>query len=105
MARKHLNEQEFEAVLTGGQPVILDFFATWCGPCKALGPVVEELAEQYEGRAVVAKVDVDEQRALAMRLGVLSVPTVIFLKDGKEAARRVGVQPREEYTQLLDSLL
>ena len=105
MELKHLNAQEFEAVKTGSQPALIDFSAVWCGPCKMLAPVLEQLAERYDGKAVVAKVDVDEQRELALSLGISAVPTVIFLKDGKEADRKVGVQPEEEYVQTLDGLL
>ncbi len=105
MELKHLNEQEFQAALAGTQPAVIDFFATWCGPCKALGPTMETLAERYADRALVAKVDVDQQRALAMRYGVMSVPTVVFFKNGSEVGRKVGAYPLEEYTALLDSLL
>lgn len=73
---------------------MIDFFATWCGPCKMLGPVMEQLADRYDGKAVVAKVDVDEQQMLAIQYGVMSVPTVLFLKNGEEVGRLVGVQPQ-----------
>ena len=105
MELKHLNTQEFEAVLQGSQPAMIDFSAVWCGPCKILGPVMEELAHRYDGRAVVAKVDVDEQRELAIRYRVMSVPTVIFLKNGKEVDRKIGVREAEEYAETLDAYL
>ena len=75
------------------------------GPCQILAPVMEKLAEQYDGKAVVAKVDVDEQQMLAIQYGVMSVPTVLFLKNGEEVGRLVGVQPAETYAQTLDKLL
>ena len=102
---KHLNAQEFEAILQSGQPAMIDFSAVWCGPCQILAPVMEKLAEQYDGKAVVAKVDVDEQRELAIQYRVMSVPTVIFLKDGKEVDRKIGVREPAEYTERLDACL
>ena len=105
MELKHLNAQEFEAILQSGQPAMIDFSAVWCGPCQSLAPVMEKLAEQYDGKAVVAKVDVDEQRELAIQYRVMSVPTVIFLKDGKEVDRKIGVREPAEYTERLDACL
>ena len=105
MELKHLNAQEFEAILQGDKPAMIDFSAVWCGPCQILAPVMEELAARYDGRAVVAKVDVDEQRELAIRYRVMSVPTVLFLKNGEEVDRKVGVREPVEYTELLDTLL
>ena len=105
MELKHLNAQEFETILQSGQPAMIDFSAVWCGPCQILAPVMEKLAEQYDGKAIVAKVDVDEQQMLAIQYGVMSVPTVLFLKNGEEVGRLVGVQPAETYAQTLDKLL
>ena len=105
MELKHLNEQEFNTVKNGTKPAMIDFFATWCGPCKMLGPVMEQLADRYDGKAVVAKVDVDEQRELAIQYRVMSVPTVLFIKDGKVVDRKIGVREPEEYTNLLDTLI
>ena len=98
MELKHLNEQEFNTVKNGTKPAMIDFFAM-------LGPVMEQLADRYDGKAVVAKVDVDEQQMLAIQYGVMSVPTVLFLKNGEEVGRLVGVQPAETYAQTLDKLL
>ena len=105
MELKHLNAQEFETILQNGQPAMIDFSAVWCGPCQILAPVMEKLAEQYDGKAVVAKVDVDEQRELAIQYRVMSVPTVLFIKDGKVVDRKIGVREPEEYTNLLDTLI
>ena len=105
MELKHLNEQEVNTVKNETKPAMIDFFATWCGPCKMLGPVMEQLADRYDGKAVVAKVDVDEQRELAIQYRVMSVPTVIFLKDGKEVDRKIGVREPAEYTERLDACL
>ena len=101
-----ITSQEFDSkVLQANGPVLVDFFATWCGPCKMLSPVIERLAEQYEGKALVGKVNVDDEPNLAMRFGVMSIPTVVFLKDGKEIDRKVGVMPAGAFTQVLDQNL
>ena len=84
---------------------MVDFWATWCGPCKMLAPVVEDLGKKYEGKALIGKVDVDENQALAGKYGVMSIPTVIFFKDGKEIAREVGALPPESFTRILDENL
>ena len=103
MAMK-LDSTNFDRVLaTPDTPVLVDFWATWCGPCRMVAPVIEQLAADYEGRAIVGKVDVDECGDLAMRYGVMSIPTVIFFKDGKEIDRKVGVMPAGAYTQVLDA--
>ena len=98
----HFNQESFDKALQGDKLVMVDFWATWCGPCRMLGPVIEKLADQYEGKAVIGKVNVDEQQELAVRYGVMSIPTVIFFKDGKEIDRKVGVMPATAYTQVLD---
>ena len=78
--------------------MMVDFWADWCGPCRMLGPVIEDLADRYEGKAVVGKVNVDEEQELAVRYGVMSIPTVIFFKDGKEIHREVGALPKEVFS-------
>ena len=85
--------------------MMVDFWASWCGPCRMLAPVMDDLAAQYEGKAVVGKVNVDEERELAIRYGVMSIPTVIFYKDGKEISRKVGVMPDKVFTEVLDANL
>ena len=84
---------------------MVDFWATWCGPCKMLAPVIDSIAGKYGDKAVIAKVDVDANPGLAAKYGVMSIPTVIFFKDGKEIDRKVGVQPAGVYTQTLDANL
>ncbi len=105
MSLKHFTRETFEKELNGGALMLVDFWAEWCGPCRMLGPVIEGLADEYEGRAVIGKVNVDEEGELAMRYGVMSIPTVIFFKDGKEIARKVGVMPGAVFTQALDENL
>ena len=101
----HFNKEGFEKALASGQLLMVDFWAEWCGPCKMLAPVIEGLGDEYEGKAIVGKINVDEEQELAIRYGVMSIPTVIFFKDGEEVARKVGVLPAAQFTQVLDNYL
>ncbi|MCI8474591.1 MAG: thioredoxin [Oscillospiraceae bacterium] len=106
MALIHFNQEGFDKALEGKALMLVDFWATWCGPCRMLGPVIEQLAEDYEGKdVIIGKVDVDENPELAQRYGVMSIPTVLLLEDGKEIDRKVGVMPYEAYADLLDGKL
>lgn len=102
MAVRHLKTAEFDEVLGQAPLAMVDFWATWCGPCQMLGPVIESLAEKYEGKAVVGKVNTDEEQELAIRYSVMNIPTVIFFKDGKEIDRKVGVMPPDAFVQVLE---
>lgn len=93
MAVQHLKTAEFDAVVEAAPLAMVDFWADWCGPCKMITPTVEALAEQYGDRVVTGKVNVDEEPELARRFGIMSIPTVVFLKNGKEIERKVGVLP------------
>ena len=104
MALIHLTNEAFDKATASGLAMV-DFWATWCGPCKMLSPVIDGLADRYEGKVLVGKVNTDEQPELAIRFGVMSIPTVIFLKDGKEIDRKVGVMPEASYTAVLDANL
>ncbi len=95
MSAIHFNEEEFNVAIANG-PAIVDFWATWCGPCKMLGPVIEQVADELEGKITVGKVDVDENRDLAGKYGVMSIPTVIYFKNGEEVKRFVGVQTKDK---------
>ena len=94
-------EQE---VLNSSKPVLLDFWATWCGPCRAIAPAIEELAKEYEGRAVVGKVDVDASD-IPERYGIRNIPTVLFFKNGEVVAKLVGAAPKSVFEEKLKALL
>ena len=94
-----------EKVLKAKQPVLVDFWAPWCGPCLAVAPVISELAKEYEGKVSFAKVNVDENPFLASSYGVMSIPTLIVFKDGKPAEQVIGYRPKAELKRLLDSVL
>ncbi|MEE0204440.1 MAG: thioredoxin [Oscillospiraceae bacterium] len=100
MAHMDLTEKTFDNVISGGITLV-DFWATWCGPCRMQAPVIEELAEKYEGKFKVAKVDVDANPNIAARYGVMSIPTLIVFNNGEETARRVGVQSLNQLEAML----
>ena len=105
MAMK-LDSSNFDSVLaTKNTPVMVDFWATWCGPCRMVAPVIEQVAEEYEGRAIVGKVDVDECGDLAMRYGVMSIPTVMDFVNGQPVAKQIGAAPKTTYAAMLDLAL
>ncbi|MCS6949763.1 MAG: thioredoxin [Armatimonadota bacterium] len=106
MSAKHVTTAEFETeVLQSDVPVVVDFWAIWCGPCKAIAPHVEAIANEYQGRAKAVKVNVDEEPELALRYGIQSIPTLLFFKDGKVQDMIVGVVPKQTIVQKLEALL
>ena len=104
MAVKHLKTEEFVAAVDAAPLAMVDFWASWCGPCKMLGPTIEEIAGELDGKIAVGKVDVDENRELAIKYGVMSIPTVIYFKNGEEAARLIGVQSKEKLIETANKL-
>lgn len=94
-----------EVVLKSDKPVVVDFWAAWCGPCRMVGPIIDEVSSEYEGRAVVGKVDVDSNQEYAAKYGVRNIPTVLVFKDGEIVNRQVGVSPKQVYTDAIDALL
>ena len=98
----HLTKENFDETVNAGLPVLIDFWAVWCMPCTMFSPIVGQAAKHLEGRAIVAKLNIDEQPALAEQFRVMSIPTVVVLKNGKEASRSVGMVPLEELLSLVD---
>ena len=94
-----------EVVLKSDKPVVVDFWAAWCGPCRMVGPIIDEVSAEYEGKAVVGKVDVDANQEFAAKYGVRNIPTVLVFKDGEIVNRQVGVSPKNVYTEAIDALL
>lgn len=94
--------ESFEQVVAGDKPVLVDFFATWCGPCRMIAPIVEELASEMEGKAVVGKVNVDEEPGLAQRFGVMSIPTLIVMKSGKVVEQAVGARGKADIVAMIE---
>ena len=102
MSVLNLNEKNFEEeALKSEKPVLIDFWASWCGPCKMMSPVIDEIAEEFGETIKVCKVNIDEERNLAAKYNVMSIPTFIALKNGKEVGRTIGVQEKEEITRML----
>ena len=101
-----ITDAEFEdTVLNAGKPALVDFWAPWCGPCRMLGPTIEELAKEYAEKAVVAKVNVEDNQDTASKFGIMSIPAVFIFKDGQVAENFVGVQTKDTYAEALDKHL
>lgn len=100
-----VNEANFSEILSANKVVLVDFWASWCGPCRALAPTIEQLAGEYEGRAYVGKCNVDDNSDLATQFRIMSIPCMLFFKDGQIVDRLVGAQPKAAIAAKLDSLL
>lgn len=100
-----LTKANFKEVMSCGKPVLVDFWAAWCGPCRMLAPTVEEIAEEYDGRVAVCKCDVDDQDELAAAFGIRSIPTLLFFKDGNVVDRSVGLVSKQDIVSRLGKLI
>lgn len=100
-----INNENFEEIKAQGLPTVIDFWATWCGPCRALAPVVEELAAEYAGKAVIGKCNVDDCDDLPVKYGIRSIPTLLFFKNGELVDRLVGAAPKAGIAAKIDALL
>ena len=102
MAELKITRENFEnEVMKSNIPVLIDFWAPWCGPCRMMGPIIEQLAEEYEGKAKVGKVNVDEEGELSQAFGVMSITTIVLVKDGKIVKQAVGARPKAEVEAML----
>jgi thioredoxin 1 len=101
-AVREITDQDFEQLMSSGQPVFVDFWAPWCGPCRVIGPIVEELAPSYEGKAVMTKMNVDENQTVPQKFGVTSIPTLMIFKNGQLVDRAVGAMPKSMLQKFID---
>ena len=100
-----VNDENYEAVVAEGKPMMLDFWATWCGPCKKIGPDIEALAQEYEGQVIVGKVNVEEADDLATKFKIRNVPTVLYIKNGEVVDKIVGATTKDKFEEKLKALL
>jgi thioredoxin 1 len=100
-----ITDASFSEILASGKPVVVDFWAEWCGPCRMVGPIIEELSKEYEGKVTIGKIDVDENTEVAAQFGIRNIPTILFFKDGKVVDKQVGAAPKGAFVAKIDSLL
>ena len=100
-----ITDSNFDDLLAQGKPMVVDFWATWCGPCKKIGPYIEELAQQYADQVIIGKVDVDENDGLAIRFGIRNIPTVLFFRTGEVTDKQIGAAPKAAFEAKIQSLL
>jgi thioredoxin 1 len=100
-----ITSENFESLKTGNLPLVVDFWATWCGPCRMMAPIIEELANEYDGKVVVGKCDVEECEELAAEFGIRNIPTILFFKDGDVVDKIVGAQPKAKLIEKINTLL
>lgn len=99
-----INQDNFEEIIASGKPVVIDFWAEWCGPCRMISPIVDELAAEYEGRALIVKCDVEQNDKITMKYGVRNIPTIVFIKDGVQVDKQVGAASKEALKQKIEKL-
>jgi len=102
---KIITSANFAELEQSGLPIVLDFSATWCGPCQRIAPIIAELADEYEGRVIVGKCDVDDNEELTAKYGIRNVPTVLFIKNSEVVNKHVGAAPKSEFVELIEALL
>ncbi len=102
---KVITSNNISEILATSQPVVVDFWATWCGPCRVLGPTIDEIATEFDSRAVVAKCNIDDCEDVAVEYGIRNIPTLLFFKDGQVVDRKVGVISKQEIAEKLESLM
>lgn len=100
-----ITSENFEQLKGGAQPLVVDFWATWCGPCRMVAPIISELAKEYDGRIVVGKCDVEENEELAVEFGIRNIPTVLFFKNGAVVDKLVGAVPKQKFAEKFEALL
>ena len=100
-----ITNSNYKEVLAEGKPVFIDFWAPWCGPCKMVGPIIDELASEYEGRVIIGKCDVDDNDDVAAEFGIRNIPTVMFFKNGQLVDKQVGSAPKSLYVDKINNLL
>ncbi|WP_297179226.1 thioredoxin [uncultured Porphyromonas sp.] len=100
-----INSQNFETLIADSKPVVVDFGATWCGPCQMVAPIIEELAHEYDGRVVIGKCDVDQDSDLPGRFNVRNIPTILFIKNGEVVSKLVGAQSKDVLKKAIEGLL
>ena len=100
-----ITDSNFQEILAEGKPVVMDFWAPWCGPCKMVGPIIDELATEYEGKVNIGKCDVDENGDVAAEYGIRNIPTVLFFKNGELVDKQVGSAPKSAYVAKIEAIL
>ena len=100
-----ITDSNFQEILAEGKPVVMDFWAPWCGPCKMVGPIIDELATEYEGKVIIGKCDVDENGDVVAEYGIRNIPTVLFFKNGELVDKQVGSAPKSAYVAKIEAIL
>ena len=100
-----VTDANFDELVNSGKPMVLDFWAEWCGPCRMVGPIVDELATEYEGKVIIGKIDVDNNDDVVSQFGIRNIPTILFFKDGEVVAKQVGAAPKATFVAKIDALL